>query len=62
MNQNHPYPSDEIEIILPEESCLDLVRSVNSLTARYRKDYVLTDIYLCDNKGKLVFTKKREAA
>jgi hypothetical protein len=56
-----PSPS-EIEIILSEQSAIDLVRSINTLTAQYRKDYFLSDVYLYNGKGKVIFTKKQQLA
>lgn len=60
--QSKTYPSKEIEIVLTEQSAADLVRSVNSLCAKYRKDYFLSDIYLYNGKGKIVFTERGRGA
>lgn len=56
------YPSETIEIVLSEQSAPDLVRSINTLTAQYRKEYYLSDIYLYNGKGKVIFTKKEGMA
>lgn len=57
MNKKN-FHSNEIEIVLAEATAPDLVRAINALTAQYRKDYYLSDIYLYNGKGKVTFIEK----
>lgn len=52
--------SRTIEIVLLEDSSVALLQTLNGLAAQYRKDYVLTDLYLNHNKGKVIFTEKQK--
>lgn len=62
MTKSHSSAYD-LEIIIPESSPEDIVRTINGLTAQYRKDYYLSEIYLYNGKGKLTFSlKEKEAA
>ena len=54
--------NDVLEYVLTKEEPADLVRTVNGLVARHRKDYTLTDVYLYNGKGKLLFSKKKQIA
>lgn len=51
---------DYFEVVLPEQSNIDLVRELNGLIARYNKDYDLTSIYIYEGKGKVIFTQKEK--
>lgn len=57
------YPfMKQLEYILTEADAVDLVRMVNALCAKHRDEYTLTDIYLYDNKGKIILTEKQKRA
>lgn len=58
MSYRSSNPDQPIEYILSESTPTEQVQTINGLVARHRRDYYLSDIYLYNGKGKIVFTKK----
>lgn len=57
--------SKPIEIVLTQDTPVNLLRLINKYAAQYRREYTLTDVHIFDGKGKIILTpnpQKEEAS